>query len=271
MPEKVEKKEYCNLTVEQGTLYEGIVKNLFVQLKQKPKDERAGLILQALTRLKQTCNHPAQVIDVGGPIKGRSGKLARLNELVSQFVEADEPALIFTQYAVMGRMLARFLASQYGIPIPFLHGGLSSNARQKLVDEFQQDSGPPAFIISLKAGGTGLNLTRATQVVHYDRWWNPAVENQATDRAYRIGQTKTVVVRTMICTGTLEDRIDEILERKKALAEGVIGSTAEMLMHMNDSELTSMLQLSIASELEDDLEAVEDNIDDYDDMRKEQC
>src|SRR5437870_2018957 len=195
------------------------------QIAESEGMQRRGLVLALLTRLKQVCNHPALLLHDSSPLRGRSGKLARLGEMLEEVIASDERALVFTQYAEMGRLLQDHLRETLDREVIFLHGGTPMAERDRLVAEFQSDAnGPPVFVLSLKAGGTGLNLTRANHVFHFDRWWNPAVENQATDRAFRIGQTRNVQVHKYLCIGTLEEKIDEMIERKKDIAERVVGT-----------------------------------------------
>jgi superfamily II DNA or RNA helicase len=226
--------------------------------------ERRGRILKLLTALKQICNHPAQYLGESGPTAGRSGKLARATEMLAEVVAADEHALIFTQYREMGMLLAEHLSASLHLPdVPFLHGGVSRKRRDQMIDDFQSGQGSPLLIVSLKAGGTGLNLTRATHVLHFDRWWNPAVEDQATDRAYRIGQTRGVNVYKLVTGGTLEERIADLLEQKRALADSVVGTGETWLTELDDDELRALVQLS-----SDDLTGVEpsDEVDDVEEV-----
>jgi SNF2 family DNA or RNA helicase len=206
--------------------------------------QRKGIVLATLSKLKQVCNHPAHFLGDNSPIPGRSGKLARLTEMVEEMIEVGDRALIFSQFAEMGEILKKHLQETFGREVLFLHGGVSRKQRDWMVERFQSDGDDlPLFILSLKAGGTGLNLTRANHVIHFDRWWNPAVENQATDRAFRIGQTKNVEVHKFICAGTLEDKIDEMIERKKEIAERVIGAGEGWLTELSTSELKDLLAL----------------------------
>jgi SNF2 family DNA or RNA helicase len=199
-------------------------------------------VLSALTRLKQICNHPAQFLADGSALRGRSGKLERLGEMLEEALSVGDRALIFSQYAEMGHMLRPYLQDLFGVEVLYLYGGTPQKKRQHMVDRFQE-GGPPIFILSLKAGGTGLNLTAANHVFHYDRWWNPAVEDQATDRAFRIGQTRDVQVHKFLCAGTLEERIDELIESKKALAESVVGAGEGWLTELSTDDLREILQL----------------------------
>jgi SNF2 family DNA or RNA helicase len=244
LPEKVEGKVYCPLTLEQARLYEEVLAEFNREVELCEGVARRGLILAVLTRLKQVCNHPAHYLGQTGQLPKRSGKLVRLEEMVEECFARGESALIFTQYAKMGELLKRHLCHVFARDMPFLHGGVARKERDRLVQEFQETAQPLAFILSLKAGGTGLNLTRATHVFHYDRWWNPAVENQATDRAFRIGQTQNVMVHKFICGGTLEDRIDAMIERKTALASEIVISGEAFLTELSNAELGEILRLS---------------------------
>lgn len=243
LPDKVEIKTYCPLTREQASLYEATVQDMLLQIEMSVGMQRKGLILASLTKLKQICNHPAQFLHDGGKLTGRSGKLARLMELLTQIREANEAVLIFTQYTEMGELLIKSISEELAEVALFLHGGVNKKRRDELVDSFQSDTGPGIFVLSLKAGGVGLNLTRANHVIHFDRWWNPAVENQASDRAFRIGQRRNVEVHKFICQGTLEDNIDTLIESKRELAEQVIGSGETWLSEMSNRELQSLMAL----------------------------
>jgi SNF2 family DNA or RNA helicase len=247
LPDKLEMKVYCTLTPEQTTLYEAVVRESLERLQSVEEGiERRGIVLGVLMRLKQVCNHPAQFLGDGSPLPGRSGKLERLGEMLEEALDVGDKALIFTQFAEMGHMLHGYLGAHFGQEVLFLHGGTPQKQRDRMVARFQRDadgSSPPIFILSLKAGGTGLNLTAANHVFHFDRWWNPAVENQATDRAFRIGQTRDVQVHKFICAGTLEERIDELIESKKALAESVVGAGENWLTELSTDELRDVMQL----------------------------
>jgi non-specific serine/threonine protein kinase len=205
---------------------------------------RRGLVLSTMMKLKQVCNHPAQMLADRSAIAGRSGKLARLVDILDEVIEGGDRALVFTQFTEMGHMLEDHLREKFGQAVPFLHGGTTKKARDAMVARFQSDDAPPVLLISLRAGGTGLNLTAANHVVHFDRWWNPAVENQATDRAFRIGQKRNVQVRKFICTGTLEERIDTMIEEKKDLAERIVGSGEAWLTELSTDELRDIVALS---------------------------
>ena len=243
LPEKVEAKVYCNLTPEQASLYGAVVEEMLREIESSAGIERKGKVLATLTRLKQICNHPALFIQDGSVLGNRSGKLARLEEMLEEVLAAGEKALIFTQYAGMGTMLRHHLQEKLGCEALFLHGGTPKKERDRMIERFQSD-GPPLFILSLKAGGLGLNLTAASYVFHFDRWWNPAVENQATDRAFRIGQKKNVFVNKFVCMGTLEERIDKMIEEKKVLAESIVGTGEGWLTELSTDELREVIALS---------------------------
>ena len=245
LPEKVEMKVVCNLTREQASLYQSTVDQMLAAI-QGAKDGigKKGLVLAMLTRLKQICDHPALFLKDGSRLPGRSGKLARVEDLCDEVLAAGEKALLFTQYAEFGAMLQTHLSERFGRPVSFLHGGVSKPARDAMVRGFEETDGPPLFVLSLKAGGVGLNLTAANHVIHVDRWWNPAVENQATDRAFRIGQRKNVQVRKLMCAGTLEERIDRVIEEKKGLAERIVGTGEGWLTELSVGQLRDLVLLS---------------------------
>ncbi len=245
LPEKLEMKVFCNLTKEQASLYTAVGREAESSIEKSDGIKRRGMIVAALTRLKQICNHPAHFLGDGSRLEGRSGKLARLCEMLEEVLESGERALVFTQYAEMGLLLQSHIAKTFDQEVLFLHGGVPRAKRDLLVERFQAEgAGPAVFVLSLKAGGTGLNLTRATHVFHYDRWWNPAVENQATDRAHRIGQTKNVQVHKFVCAGTLEEKIDAMLERKKGVAERIVGAGEGWLTELSNAELRQVFALS---------------------------
>ncbi|MDI6637845.1 MAG: DEAD/DEAH box helicase [Bacillota bacterium] len=253
LPEKEEVKVYCTLTREQATLYEAVVSDMLQTIEGASGIERRGAILAALLKLKQVCNHPAQFLRDRSALDGRSGKLARLVEMLDEVVAGGNRALVFSQFAEMGAMLRDYLRGALGREVAFLHGGVPQKARDEMVQRFQNDpDGPPVFVLSLKAGGFGLNLTRANYVFHFDRWWNPAVENQATDRAFRIGQTQKVQVYKFICAGTLEERIDEMIEDKKHLADNVIGTGEDWITEMSTDELRDLFLLRREAVADDD-------------------
>jgi hypothetical protein len=245
LPRKTETDQLVPLTAEQVTLYEAMVQETMQAIAAAEGIERAGLVFKLLTGLKQICNHPAQYLKQPGPLPGRSGKLALFDELTDVILAGGESMLVFTQYTQMATLLQQHLDAR-GIRSLFLHGGVPVPRREEMVAEFQA-GGVPVFLLSLKAGGTGLTLTRATHVLHYDRWWNPAVEDQATDRAYRIGQDRPVQVHRLIAEGTLEDRIAALLEKKRDLADAVIGSGERWIAELSDSELTALVSLRDAS------------------------
>jgi SNF2 family DNA or RNA helicase len=245
LPEKQEMKVWCNLTQEQASLYAATVTDMMSRIEDASDDiSRRGLVLATMARLKQVCNHPAHLLGDGSRLAGRSGKLARLEEICQEIVAEGDRAICFTQYAEFGRMLQPYLAARTGCPVLFLHGGTTKKQRDAMVARFQEADEPLLFLLSLKAGGTGLNLTAANHVIHIDRWWNPAVEDQATDRAFRIGQRRDVQVRKFVCVGTLEERIDAMIEQKKALAEQVVGTGESWLADLSTSALREVLALS---------------------------
>ena len=245
LPDKMETKEFCPLTREQATLYEAVLREAEQALEEAEGIGRRGAILGTLTKLKQVCNHPRQLLGDNSAIGGRSGKLARLQDMLEEIIAVGDRALIFSQFAEMGGILQRHIQDTFGKEALFLHGGVSKRQRDRMVERFQDvQKGPPVFILSLRAGGTGLNLTAANHVFHYDRWWNPAVENQATDRAFRIGQTSNVQVHKFMCAGTLEERIDLMIEAKQANAERVVGAGEGWLTDLSNDELRDVLSLS---------------------------
>ncbi len=246
LPAKIEAKVFCPLTREQAGLYEEVLESFRRDAEASEGVARRGLILAVLTRLKQVCNHPAHFLGQSENLARRSGKLERLVERLEEVFARGECALVFTQYAVMGKLLARHLCRTFARDTPFLHGGLTRPERDRLVRAFQNGTQPQAFVLSLKAGGTGLNLTRASHVFHFDRWWNPAVENQATDRAFRIGQTREVMVHTLLCNGTLEERIDALIAGKTGLADEVVASGEAFLTELSDDALREVLKLDAA-------------------------
>jgi non-specific serine/threonine protein kinase len=254
LPDKTEVTAFCPLTRRQAALYQQAVTDLAERLEAPETEgiQRRGIILAFLTRFKQICNHPSQWLGDGGYAPAESGKFNRLRELCEEIAARQEKVLIFTQYREITEPLARHLATVFGQSGLILHGGIPVGKRKELVDAFQRDGGPPFFVLSLKAGGTGLNLTAASHVIHFDRWWNPAVENQATDRAFRIGQKRNVMVHKFTCRGTLEERIHEVIASKSALAEDVLGEGGERLLtEMNNSELLRFVTLDINAVAED--------------------
>ena len=254
LPDKLETVDYCGLKPEQAALYKTVVDDNLAAIQSAEKMKRRGAVLAMLTALKQVCNHPAHYAkDRSAELSGRSGKLERMTGILDALLEIDERALIFTQYREMGDLLQRHLLETYEEEVPFLHGGVPIEQRDAMVDAFQTDEhAAPFLIVSLRAGGTGLNLTRASHVIHYDRWWNPAVEDQATDRAYRIGQDKNVYVHKLVSQGTLEERIDSMLEEKRQLAESVIGSGEAWVTELDDDALRALVMLGDDAIQEDD-------------------
>jgi SNF2 family DNA or RNA helicase len=252
LPEKQEMKVYCPLSEEQATLYESVVQTAMAEVDEADGIQRKGLVLSMLMKLKQVCNHPSQFLhqvgeganlDLARQTK-RSGKLARLSEMLEEAVSVGDRVLVFTQFAEMGHLLKSHLQGRLGVSTLFLYGGVPARKREVMIRRFQEDvDGPPIFVLSLKAGGTGLNLTRANHVFHFDRWWNPAVEDQATDRAYRIGQQRNVQVHKFICVGTMEEMIDTMIEGKKALAERIVGSGENWLTELSTAELRDLVTL----------------------------
>ncbi|HCT78994.1 MAG TPA: ATP-dependent helicase [Micromonosporaceae bacterium] len=246
LPEKLEMEVLCNLTAEQASLYQAVVDDMMARIENSDGMERRGLVLATMTKLKQVCNHPAQLLNDGSRLAGRSGKLARLEEILEEVLTAGEKALLFTQYASFGGMLRSHLSARFGREVLFLHGGVSRTERNALVSRFQStDPGSPAlFVLSLKAGGTGLTLTEANHVIHVDRWWNPAVEDQATDRAFRIGQTRNVQVRKFVCAGTVEEKISTMIQEKRGLAARIVGTGELALSELSTPELRELFALT---------------------------
>lgn len=247
LPEKIEMTVRANLTVEQAALYQAVLDDMSAKLKSAEGMERKGAVLAALTRLKQVCNHPAHYLSDGSALlrRGhhRSGKLALVEDILESVIADGERALLFTQFAEFGTMLAPYLSERFGSEVPFLHGGVSKTRRDAMVTGFQEEEGAPLMLLSLKAGGTGLNLTAANHVVHLDRWWNPAVENQATDRAFRIGQRRDVQVRKLVCVDTIEERVDDMLKGKSRLADLTVSSGEKWITELSNDELRELFAL----------------------------
>lgn len=249
LPEKDEAKTFVSLTAEQATLYENYIRDMFDRLEKLKPMERRGLILAALTKLKQVCNHPSLLLkETGGPWKERSNKVERLLDMVGELRQEGDRCLIFTQFVETGNLLQRALQEELGEKVMFLHGGTRKSARDEMIARFQdlsipEEEAPGIFLLSLKAGGTGLNLTAANHVFHFDRWWNPAVENQATDRAYRIGQTRHVQVHKFVTLGTLEERIDEMIERKMGMSQQIVGTGENWITELSTDELRDLFIL----------------------------
>ncbi len=246
LPDKVEHKVYCNLTNEQASLYQAVVDEVQAVLEGVEGIQRKGLILSTLMRLKQICNHPAQFLQDGSEFtESRSHKLERIVQMIEEVIAEGESLLLFTQFTEIGKALERHFRQHYHYPSFYLHGGTSRRKREQMIATFQDpENAPSVFVLSLKAGGVGITLTRANHVFHFDRWWNPAVENQATDRAYRIGQEKKVFVHKMVTLGTLEERIDQMLEEKQRLAEGIVGSDESWLTELNDEAFRELIDLN---------------------------
>jgi hypothetical protein len=229
LPDRIDELDRCSMTPEQIGLYQAVLDSLVTGVStESGADNRNGAVLAAITALKQICNHPVAYRNDGGPLEGRSGKLARLEEIIEQVYAADERALVFTHFAEWGQKLADHLSKRFGVSVGCYHGGLSRGARDQLVTEFQALDGPGTLVLSLKAGGTGLNLTNANHVVLYDRWWNPAVEDQARDRAWRIGQTKTVIAHRLVCPGTVDERVEEVVAGKRHIADLVLPKSSSL-------------------------------------------
>ncbi len=250
LPEKQEVKVYCNLSEEQATLYEAVVQDALhaIEVQEESGIARKGMVLSMLMQLKQVCNHPVQYLhqtETYNPFEdnNRSGKLHRFHAILDEVLAEGDRLLLFSQFTELGGLLKQYIQERFGVPALFLHGGVRPKKRAEMVQRFQSDDGPPVFVLSLKAGGTGLNLTRANHVFHFDRWWNPAVEDQATDRAFRIGQTRNVLVHKFVCLGTLEEQIDKMIEDKKALAETVVGKGENWLTEMTTADLRTLVNL----------------------------
>jgi non-specific serine/threonine protein kinase len=245
LPPKIEMRTDCLLTKGQAVLYENEVRQLAAWLRQPDpaSGDRKVVVLQTLLRLKRICDHPGLITGSGNFDSAASGKFMRLRALAAEISQRGEKLIVFTQFREMTSALSLLLESIFRRPGLVLHGGTPVSRRAGLVEQFQAALGPPFFVISLKAGGTGLNLTAASHVIHFDRWWNPAVENQATDRAYRIGQTRTVLVHKFVCPGTIEERIDAMLGEKLRLAEQIVGPAAgnEAWMELDDDQLLAFL------------------------------
>lgn len=252
LPDKVEQKVYCNLTPEQASLYEAVVKDVEQQIEEKDGIERKGLILSTLMKLKQICNHPRQFLqDESEFTSHRSHKLSRLQEMIEEVQAESESLLIFTQFREIGDALQQYLRYNYHYPTYYIHGGTSRKNRDKMISEFQEPDTPPAvFILSLKAGGVGITLTKANHVFHFDRWWNPAVEDQASDRAFRIGQKKNVFVHKFVTLGSLEEKIDVMIEDKKRLSESVVGSDESWLTELDNDKFRELIALNRSAVLD---------------------
>jgi SNF2 family DNA or RNA helicase len=245
LPDKIDQLDHCTMTPEQIGLYQAVLDRLLIDTQsggELGSDPKQGAILAAITALKQICNHPSAYHDDGKPLAGRSGKLARLEEIVESVFEADEKILVFTHFASWGRRLATYLSGRFERPIDCYDGSLARTARDAMIEKFQKAPGAGALVLSLKAGGTGLNLTAASHVVLYDRWWNPAVEDQARDRAWRIGQQKTVVSHRLVCPGTVDERVEEVVLGKRHIADLVLPKSSS-LSDLNTEQLRVALGL----------------------------
>ncbi len=243
LPEKNEMVVYCSLTQEQADLYEKVVSDTLAALDRSEGIQRRGIVLGLLTKLKQICNHPAHYLKQPGPLLGRSSKLNRLTEMLEEVIAVGDSALVFTQFVEMGQLLQRHLIETFKVETLFLHGRTPAIQRERMVVAFQESESPTIFILSLRAGGAGLNLTHANHVFHFDRWWNPAVENQATDRAFRIGQRRDVQVHKFVVAGTLEEHIHQLLEDKRTLSEVIVGSGEHWLTELSTDQLRDLLLL----------------------------
>jgi SNF2 family DNA or RNA helicase len=243
LPEKIEIRQEYRLTREQASLYRTIVDDMMEKIEDSQGIQRRGNVLAAMAKLKQVCNHPAQLLHDGSPIGKRSGKVARLKELLTEIVAEGDKVLLFSQFTEFASMLVPHLSARFDQEVLHLHGGTPKKRRDEMVERFQSPEGPAIFLLSLKAAGTGLTLTAANHVVHLDRWWNPAVEDQATDRAFRIGQKRNVQVRKFVCPGTVEERIDALIESKKALSDMVISDGENWLTELSTGELRSVFAL----------------------------
>src|SRR4029079_13968331 len=244
-PHRQNSIEYCTLTLEQAALYQATIDAMLGEVRGSAGIERRGHVLALLTRLKQVCNHPVQALSRPGSLAGRSGKLDSLTEMLAEAVDESDSALLFTQYAVMGRLLSDHLVGELEVERLHLDGSTPIPARERVVQRFQSEGEEPrVLVMSLKAGGLGLNLTNASHVFHFDRWWNPAVEDQASDRAHRIGQTRVVQVHKMICAGTIEERIEQRISGKRDLAARIVDRGVESaLSELGDAELADLVAL----------------------------
>ena len=254
LPEKQENKVYCALTREQATLYQAVVDHMSAETAGDGDSAKSGIVLNTLLRLKQVCNHPTLFLGDGSELGERSGKLQRLGEMLEEVLEEGQKALVFTQFKEMGDLIRKYLEKRFSVEVPFLHGGVERVARDTMVDRFQAGGpeAPPVLLLSLKAGGTGLNLTAASHVFHFDRWWNPAVEDQATDRAFRIGQKRNVLVHKFVCQGTVEELIDQMILSKKDLADRIVGHGTELFTELSVRELREAFSLREDAVEEDD-------------------
>jgi len=252
LPDRIDSLDHCPMTTEQIGLYQAVLDELVVESSDEDTSKRKGAVLAAITALKQICNHPAAYTGDDGPLEDRSGKLARLEEIVDNVFESEERMLIFTHFASWGEKLAEHLSARTGIDIECYHGGLARGARDRMIERFQATEGPGALVLSLKAGGTGLNLTAASHVVLYDRWWNPAVEDQARDRAWRIGQTRTVVAHRLVCPGTVDERVEEVVAGKRRIADIALPKSSSV-GDLDESQLRRALGIDPDAVLTEDI------------------
>ncbi len=260
LPDQIDELDHCAMTPEQIGMYQALLDKLVTgTVLPEGEEPRKGQILAAITGLKQICNHPWSYQNDDVPLAGRSGKLARLEEIVDAVFAAGERVLVFTHFAEWGLRLAEHLTERNGLPVACYHGGLSRGARDRLVEEFQNGEGPGALVLSLKAGGTGLNLTAASHVVLYDRWWNPAVEDQARDRAWRIGQTRTVISHRLICPGTVDERVEEVVAGKRRIADLVLPKSSS-LADLDSGQLRAALGIRPDAVLAEDLLASDEGV-----------
>jgi SNF2 family DNA or RNA helicase len=252
LPDKVEQKLFCNLTKEQASLYEAVIADVEKQLEEVDGIQRKGLILATLLKLKQVCNHPMQFLQDGSDFTAqRSHKLTRLTEMVEEAMAEGDSLLIFTQFTELGAALEKYLRHTCHLNAYYLHGGTPRPRREAMISQFQDpDTEPSAFVLSLKAGGVGITLTRANHVFHFDRWWNPAVEDQATDRAFRIGQRKNVFVHKFVAIGTLEERIDQMIEDKRKLAGSIVGADESWLTELDNQAFRQLIALNRSAMME---------------------
>ena len=253
LPDKIDNKIYCNLSKEQASLYEVVVQDVVTQLEDAEGIQRQGLMLSTLMKLKQICNHPMQFLQDGSAFTPeRSHKLERISEMLEEAMEQGDSVLVFTQFTEIGEHLERYLAKEKHYKTHYLHGGTPRNKREQMISDFQDpETGPAVFILSLKAGGVGITLTQANHVFHFDRWWNPAVENQATDRAFRIGQKKNVFVHKFVTLGTLEERIDQMISDKQKMADSIVGNDESWLTKLDNQAFKELIALNKHSIMED--------------------
>ena len=251
LPERSEEDILCELEGEQATLYRAVVKDMMERIESAAGVSRRGLVLAALTKLKQVLNHPAHFLADASALPGRSGKLDRVTEMLEEALSEGDSALVFTQYREMGELLRSHFQQALLQPTLFFHGGLANAKRDELVERFQSGQ-ERIMVLTLKAGGVGINLTRANHVFHFDRWWNPAVENQATDRAFRIGQKRNVLVHKFVCRGTVEERIGELIDSKREVSDAVLAGGEEInLTELSDAALLRLVSLDLTTAMQE--------------------